>query len=188
VVAPPPAVFHGLRDGEVLRVGASAWEVLIGRGHSPGHACLLERASGILLAGDQVLPAITPNVSVEHAEPDADPLGDFLETLDRLERLGDPILVLPSHGRPFLGLGGRVLELRAHHRQRLAEVHAACTEPRTARDVMERMFPRRLDPHQATFAVGESLSHLNHLVRTGRLRRRREDGEPDRFERALRST
>jgi hypothetical protein len=47
--------------------------------------------------------------------------------------------------------------------------------------VMRAMFPRSLDPHQSTFALGESVAHLNHLVRAGHLVRREEPGGPDRY-------
>jgi glyoxylase-like metal-dependent hydrolase (beta-lactamase superfamily II) len=125
----------------------------------------------VLISGDQVLPRISPNVSVWPSEPDADPLNDFLETLNRLRTLPADILVLPSHDQPFRGLTVRIDELARHHDERLAEAWEACAEPASAEQIARIMFRRDLDPHQTVFAIGEALAHLNHLVRLGRLRR-----------------
>jgi glyoxylase-like metal-dependent hydrolase (beta-lactamase superfamily II) len=180
-VAHVPASYHRLREGAELTVGGAAWRVVVGRGHSPEHVCLHAPAHGLLLSGDQVLRSITPNVSVWPSEPEADPVAEFLESTARLRRVPDDVVVLPSHGRPFTGLHRRLDELAEHHRQRLEEVLAACAEPRTAHEVTRSMFPRDLDPHQTTFAIGEALAHLNHLVDAGLLSRQRRTGAPDRF-------
>jgi len=180
-VADVPASYHGLRDGAALRIDGATWRVLVGRGHSPEHVCLHAPAKGLLVSGDQVLPGITPNVSAWPSEPDADPVGDFLESARSLLRVPDGVRVLPSHGRPFTGLHRRLDELAAHHRQRLEEVLTACAEPRTAHEVTRSMFRSDLDAHQTTFAIGEALAHLNHLAEVGLVRRERRPRAPDRF-------
>lgn len=180
-VAVPPA-FRRIQDGEELVVGGVRWRVLVGGGHAPEHACLFSPERGLFLSGDQVLPAITPNVSIWPSEPDEDPLADFLRSLEKLRAaVPDDALVLPSHGRPFAGLRWRCDELALHHRARLEAALIACAEPITAWDVMAVLFERTLDPHQTTFAIGETLAHLNHLVALGRLRRDRRPHEPDRY-------
>jgi glyoxylase-like metal-dependent hydrolase (beta-lactamase superfamily II) len=81
-------------------------------------------------------------------------------------------LVLPSHGKPFSGLHARVDQLQEHHAERLAEVLEACAaKPCHAAELLELMFKRKLDLHQTTFAMGESLAHLNALWLSGRLHR-----------------
>ena len=165
--------YRRIRAGEEVVVGGVRWRVLVGGGHSPEHACLLAPERGLFIAGDQVLPHITPNVSIWPNEEEEDPLSDFLRTLEELRAVpGDP-LVLPSHGRPFVGLGRRCEELALHHRARLEAVLAACDRPRTAFEVMEVLFDRPLDPHQTTFAIGEALAHLNHLAAQGQVQRER---------------
>jgi glyoxylase-like metal-dependent hydrolase (beta-lactamase superfamily II) len=123
-------------------------------------------------------------VSIWPSEPEEDPLADFLRTAGTLRSLPDDTLALPSHGRPFVGLGRRCEELAAHHRARLDAVLAACAAPRTAFEVMAVLFERTLDPHQTTFAIGEAFAHLNHLVAEGRLRRERRARGPHRYVRA----
>jgi hypothetical protein len=91
-------------------------------------------------------------------------------------------LVLPSHGRPFTGLHERVRQLQAHHRDRLDEVMRACRDkPQCATDIVGVMFKRSLDVHQTTFALGESMAHLNLLWHQGQLRREADAGGVLRF-------
>lgn len=184
MVVPLPERHRVIRDGETIAIGDTPWRVVVGRGHAPEHVCLHAPGREILIAGDQVLPRISPNVAVWPMEPDADPLAEFLGTLEALGRLpGDP-LVLPSHGAPFSGLRRRLGELALHHRERLEQVLAACAHRRTAWQVTQALFPRELDAHQSTFALGESLAHLNHLVARGLLERGRPSGEgPDWYRR-----
>jgi glyoxylase-like metal-dependent hydrolase (beta-lactamase superfamily II) len=184
-VSVPPS-FRRLRDGEELLVGGVRWRVVVGGGHASEHACLHAPERRLFLSGDQVLPHITPNVSIWPAEPEEDPLGEFLRTLEVLRAVPADTLVLPSHGRPFVGLPARCDALARHHRARLDAVLAACDRPRTAYEVMSVLFERALDPHQTTFAIGESLAHLNRLVALGHLRRERRPRCPDRWVRTVR--
>jgi glyoxylase-like metal-dependent hydrolase (beta-lactamase superfamily II) len=176
LVAPLPSGYRRLRDGAEVRAAGAAWRVVVGRGHAPEHACLFAPERSLLVAGDQVLPEITPNVSVWPFEPDAEPLSDFLETTAALRRLPDDLLVLPSHGPPFRGLHRRLDELALHHRERLDTALAACAEPRTVWEVMQVLFPMALDPHQTSFAIGESLAHLRYLTSRGLASRDRPAG------------
>ena len=177
-VSPVPRSFHRIADGSEIAIGGRLWRVVTGRGHAPEQSCLHCPELDLFIAGDQVLPKISPNVSVWPQEPDADPLSRFLDSLARLRELVPPeVLVLPSHNLPFYGLHARIDQLLAHHRDRLAEVEAACSEPASAMAIVPLLFRRRLDAHQLGFAVGEALAHLNYLVAAGRLvRRERADG------------
>jgi glyoxylase-like metal-dependent hydrolase (beta-lactamase superfamily II) len=184
-VSAPPR-FRRIADGQELVVGQTRWRVVVGGGHAPEHACLHAPERGLLLSGDQVLPHISPNVSVWPSEPEEDPLADFLRSLEALRTLPADTLVLPAHGRPFAGLRERCEALAGHHRERLDAVLAACARPRTVFDVVGVLFDRALDPHQTTFAVGEALAHLNHLAAHGRVRRERRSDRPDRWVRLVR--
>jgi glyoxylase-like metal-dependent hydrolase (beta-lactamase superfamily II) len=110
-------------------------------------------------------------VSVISSRPDADPLREFLASLARLDRCAEDTLVLPSHGRPFRGLHRRTADLRAHHRQQLASLEAACGEPRSAFELLPVMFGRPLKGFHRVLAMGETVAHLNYLASDGRLQR-----------------
>jgi glyoxylase-like metal-dependent hydrolase (beta-lactamase superfamily II) len=172
-----PASFRRLRSGQSLRIGGRDWRVVTGLGHSPEHAGLWSPDGDILISGDQVLPRISPNVSVWPSEPDEDPLSLFLDSLRAWrDTVPDTVLVLPSHGRPFSGLHGRIEMLLHHHDDRLDETAALCRgDPKTAAELVPALFRRPLDEHQVFFAIGETLAHLHHLERLGRLRRRPPD-------------
>nr|WP_274390052.1 MBL fold metallo-hydrolase [Azospirillum doebereinerae] len=166
-----PATLTRLRAGDLLNVGSTSWRVIGGAGHTAEPVSLYDAANGVLIPGDQILPRISPNISVWPAEPDADPLADYLASLDAWSELPADTLVLPSHGLPFRGLHGRAADLTDHHAARLEEIVPFCAMPQTAAAVMRRLFDRPLDTHQTVFAMGEAIAHLNHLIRRGALLR-----------------
>jgi glyoxylase-like metal-dependent hydrolase (beta-lactamase superfamily II) len=160
-----PAAFHRLADGMTIAIGGRQWRVIVGEGHAPEHACLYCAEAGVLIAGDQVLPRISPNISVPPYEPDGDPLARYLASLLRLRAAVPPeTLVLPSHDLPFFGLYPRIDALAAHHRSRCAAIHEACERPQSAADLLRLLFRRTLDRHQTAFALGEVLAHLQYLA------------------------
>ncbi|MBQ5962167.1 MBL fold metallo-hydrolase [Massilia sp. ZL223] len=166
-----PASYTRLQDGQQLRIGGHSWRVITGFGHSPEHASLYCDALKVLVSGDMVLPRISTNVSVFAVEPEGNPLQLYLDSLGKFADLPEDTLVLPAHGKPFRGLHTRIAQLRAHHEARLAEVVAACEEPKSAVDIVPIMFRRQLDAHQLSFALGEALAHLHKLWRDGVLLR-----------------
>ncbi len=184
-VAPIPASMTRISDGDTIRVGDQEWRMIVGRGHSPEHACLYCAELDVLISGDQVLPRISPNVSVWPQEPDGRPLTLFMESLRRLgdEVPGDP-LVLPSHNWPFKGLHARIHDLLTHHEDRLEETMACLRSPLTGVDVLRHLFDRELDEHQTFFAIGETLAHLYMLIDRGQVIRKQNDDGVDVFVRA----
>ena len=168
-----PAQFRRLMAGDVLPIGGHEWTCHAGYGHAPEHMSLHCERLGVLISGDMVLPRISTNVSVFDIEPEANPLVLYLDSIKRLRALPPETLVLPSHGRPFRRLHTRVDQLVAHHDERFAEVLAACAQaPQCAADLLQVLFRRKLDLHQTTFAMGESVAHLHALWFAGRLVRR----------------
>lgn len=167
----------GVRDA--LTVGKRTWRILIGRGHSPGCACLWSSSDGILIAGDHVLPNISPNINLLSVGP-VNPLDEYLTSLDVFGCLLCTLL-LPAHGLPTTCFRDRVSELIDHHVQRLEHLKRICTEPRTAADCVPYLFESSLPDHQYYFAIGEAAAHLVYLAERGRLRR--EDDTVWRFSR-----
>jgi len=165
-----PDSYRRLMDGMTLDVGGHAWRCIAGYGHAPEHIALHAPALNVLISGDMVLPRISTNVSVYDLEPESDPLALFLTSIKRFDPLPSDTLVLPSHGKPFTGLHVRTRQLRQHHEERLADVMAACAEqPHHAADLLPVLFKRKLDLHQTTFAMGESIAHLHALWHAGKL-------------------
>jgi len=167
-----PFNYHRIQDGEKIIINDTAWEVVVGRGHSPEHACLYSAHHKILFSGDQVLPNITTNVSVMPAEPEANPLKEWIESLAAMrDRLPDDVLVLPAHNRPFYGLHARLTALIDGHERNLRDLHALCVEPKRALDVFPVLFSRKINNDLLFMATGESVSHINCLLQRGKLTR-----------------
>lgn len=144
--------------------GGGGWEWILTPGHSPGHVSVYHAGRRLLIAGDHVLPRISPNIGADlYVE---DPLSDYLNSLRRLRTL--PVdLVLPSHGEPFVDLTARVDELIRHHEARNDEIVAHLATPMSAYDLTLRLFPT-LPPESLLHAFREVAAHLAFLQRTGR--------------------
>jgi len=176
-VTPLPLGYRRLCHGDALVIGDREWRVWVGAGHSPEHACLYCEALGVLIAGDQVLPVITSNVSVHPTEPEANPLATWLDSHARMRELPARTLVLPAHGLPFQGLHARLAQLIEHHESRMRVLEDACRRPRRAVDLLPVLFERELEGPQVMMALGECLAHLHLLLARGRMTRHvAEDG------------
>lgn len=160
-----PECFYRLMHGDRVQIGSPScrWEVITGYGHAPEHLSLYCADKSVLIAGDMVLPRISTNVSVFSYEPLANPLPLYLNSLDAYKPLPANTLVLPSHGKPFVGLHERIAQQHAHHKDRLQEVLDACDIPKTTMEIVPILFKRSLDLHQMTFAMGEAIAHLHAL-------------------------
>lgn len=179
MVSPLPPTFRRLVAGDELVIGGRRFEVLSGDGHAPEQLMLYLAEENVLLAADQVLAKITPNVGVWAVEPEGDPLGLYLRSLMVLEKAipGDA-LVLPGHQLPFHGLHERARQLAAHHADRCEAIARACAgEARSVADLVPALFPRKLDPHQMSFAFSETHAHVNCMVARGELKWNRSDPE-----------
>lgn len=164
-----PESYRRIRDGERIRIGDHDWQVVVGTGHSPEHACFWCPDLKLLISGDQVLPKISSNVSVFPTEPEADPLHGWLSSMERIERtVPDDVLVLPAHNEPFRGLHARMRYLGAEHRHSLEQLRRRLREPKRVVDVFDALFARPIDDrHLLSLATGETMAHLNYLVQRG---------------------
>ena len=146
----------------------AGWRVVELPGHADGHLGFLRE--DVLIGGDHLLNRISPAIGL-YPESRPDPLGDYLASLERTIELA-PRIVYPGHGDPIEDATGRARELIEHHRQRLAKTEAALSgRERSAYDVSLALFGQELSPTQRRFAVAETLSHLERLVREARAAR-----------------
>lgn len=165
LVSPLPDAYRRLYDGLTGPIGDHQWEVVVGRGHSPEHACFYSRELDLFVAGDQILPTISANVGVYPTEPEANPLKDWLETLQAIRsRIPPNVLVLPAHGRPFRGAHARIDQLIAGHRERLDALLEACAAPCRAVDTFPALYRTRIDHDNLIMATGEAIAHLHYLM------------------------
>jgi len=149
------------------------WTVVAAPGHADGQ--LMLHRDGVLVAADHLLDRISPTVGLWPRSRE-DPLGDYLEALEATIAL-DASVAVAGHGEPLTDPAGRARELVAHHRERLAATAAALgDEPRSAYAVSFPLFGAELKAPTRRFAVAETLSHLERLVREGGARRHESAG------------
>lgn len=165
-ISPLPDSYRRIVDRETLTIGGRYWQVIVGSGHSPEHAALYCPALKLLISGDQVLPRITPNVSVFPNEPHGDPLSEWLASSNRIRAiLPDDLLVLPAHEAPFYGLHTRLTQIIESHKRDLNALYEHLAEPRRAVDCFPALFNRKLEGHNFGLATGETMANLNCLLR-----------------------
>ena len=172
MVTPIPPEYDQIEQSTLFKIGDRVWKPVFGSGHSPDHVSFYCEKDRILLGGDMLLPRITPIIAVWWQEPNADPLKGYLEFLETLDYIGSDALILPAHNRPYKELQTRVTDLIFHHNERLETTYEACKNENSADGVMRKLFTRKLDAFQTRFAIGETIAHINNLVKKGILRRR----------------
>lgn len=178
VVAPLPLGFTRIRQGDVIRIGGRDWDVHIGNGHAPEHATFWSRDDNLVMAGDQILPSISSNIGTYATEPEADPVGDWLEACERLNGLADENhLVLGGHKLPFTGLPTRMRQLIDNHHGALQRLESFLDAPKSAGECFAPLFKRKIGDGEYGLALVEAVSHVQHLYFEGRaIRERRDDG------------
>ena len=166
-----PRDYETVKAGERLLTSSGSWRLICGREYAPELLAPYNDDLNVLIAGDQILPGISPNIGVYPFDVMANPLQLYLDSLEEFRTLPDDTLVLPSHNLPFYGLHIRIDSLISHHELRLDATAEACRVPATAAAVAAKLFPKATGDHHHFFALGESLAHLNMLVADGILSR-----------------
>ena len=176
--APLPLGYTRVQEGDSIEAAGRIWDVRVGNGHAPEHLTLWSRDCNLVIAGDQILPSISPNLGVYPTEPAADPVADWLEACGQLAGHARPDhLVLGGHKLPFTGLPLRMRQLIENHHGALKRLEAHLDVPRTAAECFAPLFKRRIDAGTYGLALVEAVAHLNHLHKLGCVtRRHRDDG------------
>jgi glyoxylase-like metal-dependent hydrolase (beta-lactamase superfamily II) len=176
IVAPMPLGFHRIGAGDIIKIGHRMFKVAIGNGHAPEHAVLISETDDMVIAGDQILPRISPNIGVYPTEPNADPLGEWIESCRRFARLlRKDQLILPGHGPVFRGAPRRLRKMVSLHEDRLNDLEAHLGTPRRVVDCFSALFRREIDGMAEGLATVETIAHLNRLEASGRAQRERQD-------------
>ncbi|MBS8226801.1 MBL fold metallo-hydrolase [Vannielia litorea] len=173
MTVPLPLGFTRIEEGDAITMGGRRWRVRLGQGHAPDHATFWCEDEPVVLGGDQLLPSISPNLGVYPTEPEADPVGEWLESCARLAgHARDDQLVLPGHKLPFTGLPARLVQMADNHHTALARLmeHLSAT-PGTAHECFEPIFGRQITGDAYGLALVEAVGHLNHLYVTGKVSR-----------------
>jgi len=172
-ITPLPHSYHRLIENDNIAINNTDWEIIIGSGHSPEHACLYSQELNLCLTGDQLLPNISSNVSVWPTEPNSNPLEDWISSCKHLKNmLPENVLIAPAHGLPFYGAHRRLDRLVEHHEKALNRLLEYCKIPRLSTEVYSVLFRRKIDDGNRMMAVGEAIAHLNCLMYRGLINRK----------------
>ena len=172
VVASMPPGFTRIVDGGTIEMGGREWTIRLGNGHAPAHATFWSEDGELVLAGDQLLPSISPNLGVYANEPEANPVLDWLESCERLSPLAtERQLVLPGHKLPYYGLPKRMRQLAENHHGALDRLRKFLREPHTAAECFVPVFKREIEESQFTLALNEAVAHVLYLWHAGEARR-----------------
>ncbi|WP_299958371.1 MBL fold metallo-hydrolase [uncultured Roseobacter sp.] len=168
IVAPLPLGYTRIQQGDTIRMGGRTWDIHIGNGHAPEHATFWSRDDNLVLAGDQILPSISPNIGVYATEPMADPIADWLEACERLAGLARADhLVLGGHKLPFTGLPMRMRQLIDNHHGALKRLLEYLDTPKSAGECFAPLFKRKIGSAEYGLALVEAVAHLSHLYQDG---------------------
>jgi glyoxylase-like metal-dependent hydrolase (beta-lactamase superfamily II) len=156
-----------LNDGDELAVGEYIFRCLETPGHSAGHMCLYEPNNKVLIAGDHILPTISPIISVWANEVDA--LGAYFDSLNKTAQLNMET-VWPGHGEVFTGCNKRISQITSQLETRLAEIlNLLKQREQTAYELASQVnwnitgSWEILDSFNKLLALGEAMAILKHL-------------------------
>jgi glyoxylase-like metal-dependent hydrolase (beta-lactamase superfamily II) len=182
----PEAEIDGIRPpdrelvpGVEVETDIGNWQVIETPGHAPSHVCLHQPERRLMLSGDHLLGRSVLFFDYGHT---ADPFGEYLASLDRVEPL--PVdLCLPGHGKPFRDPQTNIAAVREQANGLLDKVRAGLTagaEP-TAFELVEQIIGREnLTAPTGGFLLQIVLACLDHLAALGEATRV-PDSDPQRW-------
>jgi glyoxylase-like metal-dependent hydrolase (beta-lactamase superfamily II) len=164
-----------LLPGVVVNTDLGPWSVYETPGHAPSHVCLFQPERRLLISGDHLLGRISLFFDAGYSP---DPVGEFLSSLDVVERLGAR-LCLAGHGRTFTDVRAHIDGNRELVAERLAKLRGAiAAESLTAFEIVPRVFSDELASHGGPWLLSETLAMLTHLEALGQAERA---GDPERW-------
>lgn len=165
-------VTHWMQDGDVITCDGFSLRVVLTPGHSPGHVCLVEPVTKVLLAGDMIsgfgsVGIFPPNGSV------ADYIASLRRLLDEYETTPFSA-VCPGHGPVIADARAKIAEYIEHRLQREEEIYAALRDGHTTLDDLVPVIYPDVNENFARAARGTLFMHLLKLIEDGRVR---QDGD-----------
>lgn len=139
-------------------------------GHTGGHMVFHDPDTGILFAGDQLLPDVSPNPLLEPSlEEPAERRRSLREYLDSLEKMAGMYLTVayPGHGAPIADPQALITRTIEHHLKRKITVAGHLTDVgKTPYEVAGELYPR-VEGYDVFLSVSEVIAHLDLVVEDG---------------------
>lgn len=155
-----------LLAGVEIQTDLGAWVTHYTPGHSPSHVALYQAERRLLVSGDHLLGRISLYFDYGYTP---DPCGEFLTSLDVVERLGAR-LCLAGHGRTFADVHAHIRGNRELVGVELDAAAAAIAErPLTVYEVIERVYGS-VGEDNVSWLLAKVSCYLAHLQGLGRAR------------------
>ena len=161
-------------ENQQFKIGDRTWKIVSGWGHTPHNSALFCEADGIMLSGDQILPAIFPNVSIWYGS-DSNPLELYLDSIQAQKSL--PIkLVCPAHGTTLENVNKRIDKITEFNLARVRKTIEFCRgEAKTAFDCIPPVMNKRKDHMLVSLVAGQVFAILAMLENKGIVKRCSDD-------------
>jgi glyoxylase-like metal-dependent hydrolase (beta-lactamase superfamily II) len=155
-----------LLPGIEVETDVGTWQVHETPGHAPSHVVLHQPESGLMISGDHLLGRISLFFDYGHTP---DPVGEFITSLDEVDRIEHTTLCLAGHGRPFRDIPAKVAANRAELDKQLNGARAGLERgPQTAFEIIgDIVGPENLSPATAAWGLQLARAYLDHLVVLG---------------------
>ena len=152
-----------LLDGEILRFGRTALQVIATPGHCANHLAFGVVGEKFLLTGDHVMGWNSTLV----ATPDGS-MRDYFASLDRLTGTQFKTF-LPAHGGAIENGGEFASTMKAHRMERNRQIlEALSARDQTIKDLLDNIYPQITG--RVRFAARLTLmAHLEYLVQTNKI-------------------
>jgi glyoxylase-like metal-dependent hydrolase (beta-lactamase superfamily II) len=175
-IAGPVEPNRALLAGVTIMSDLGEWVVYETPGHAPSHVCIFQPERRLLISGDHLLGRISLYFDYGYSP---DPVGEFLSSLDVVERLGAR-LCLAGHGRTFTDVHAHIRGNRTLVAERLERVlEAVSAQPLTAFEIVPHVYGNSLSQQNAHWLLSKILCYLTHLQALGKVHRI--PGEPERW-------
>jgi glyoxylase-like metal-dependent hydrolase (beta-lactamase superfamily II) len=172
---PHVSKYQELKPGMTFKLGNFIYKVLSTPGHSRDHISLHNNQNGVLIAGDHVLPEITPYMSYQFLE-DENPLQQYMDSLQSLQEKYIEY-ILPAHGAPFRNGQNRIKELIKHREYRLETLLQICErEPKTAYQIGKELFQRELNTDIIRTIISETMAYIAFCKQKGKIKQQQLNG------------
>ena len=136
-------------------------EIIFTPGHDRTEISILDNPSKILFSGDHILPKITPFIPLEDDKDDM--LQKYSDSLDKVYNL-EQKLIAPGHGSLIENPYSRIEQMKLHHKRRSEKIIKLIGNSQlTGWEVVNLLFPRKLDALNLRLAFQETMAHLKYL-------------------------
>lgn len=158
-----------IEPGQTIECDGFTVETIFTPGHSPGHYCVIEPASGVLLAGDMISGFGSVGIFPPHGS-----MRQYIDSLRHLLAADDArafSLVGPGHGPPIENARAKIEEYITHRQAREEEVFdAVASGVASIDDILPIAYPD-VQPHLSFAARSTLQAHLDKLIEDGRVRK-----------------